>query len=394
MKHATNSELRSFLEQDLPPARLLEFDDHFAACPQCRAALEREDGAGGKVAALQDAFAAAEPHLEYEQLRRMADGEPVSPEVGRHSASCAACASELEELRQFSAQLAATPRFSVVRIGTPAAPKHISFWRLHPVWSGLAAAVLLATVAGFYGRMAQHLPPVEPIVASLRDGAIQLSLDKSGRLHGDEDLAQEERDDLKAALQTGRLVAHLPNLGSRRPETMLGAPMAAASFNVLSPLDQVVTKDRPSFVWEAMHGATGYRVRVYGAGYRKIVESPLLDGTQWQSAISLPRGESYTWTVTAESRHGEVRQPALPQPEAAFKIMAADAAAALNAAAQSHANDPLLLAVLYARAGAIDDARAQINLLAAQNPDNPRVAQLRASLAQGAPSPIKTNAAQ
>jgi hypothetical protein len=48
---------------------------------------------------------------------------------------------------------------------------------------------------------------------------------------------------------------------------------------------------------------------------------------------------------------------------------------------------------LYARAGAVDEARAQIDTLAAENPDSKLVRQLRASLPQE-PSPIRKNDAQ
>ncbi len=90
---------------------------------------------------------------------------------------------------------------------------------------------------------------------------------------------------------------------------------------------------------------------------------------------------------------GTVVEPAPPQPEAAFKVLEADAAAELQQAVASHPHDALLLAVLYSRAGAVDEARAQIDALAAENPNSKLVAQLRESLLQ-LPSPIRTNDAQ
>ena len=73
--------------------------------------------------------------------------------------------------------------------------------------------------------------------------------------------------------------------------------------------------------------------------------------------------------------------------------MAAAAAAELETA-RRHAVGHLLLAVLYARAGALEEARAQVDLLADQNPGSSLAAKLKASLNQAVPSPIKTNAAQ
>ena len=141
---------------------------------------------------------------------------------------------------------------------------------------------------------------------SLRDGNLKLSLDKSGQLHGADGLPEKERDALQAALTTGRLEADLPsNLAASKAETMLGDSAAAPLFKVTSPVDRVVSDDRPTFTWESMmRGASGYRVRVYAGGYRKVAESPVLHELSWQSPVALARGENYTWTVTASSSAG------------------------------------------------------------------------------------------
>jgi len=49
---------------------------------------------------------------------------------------------------------------------------------------------------------------------------------------------------------------------------------------------------------------------------------------------------------------------------------------------------------LYAKAGAVDEARTELDLLEKENPNSPIVAQLKASLDQATPSPIRTKAAQ
>jgi predicted Zn-dependent protease len=74
--------------------------------------------------------------------------------------------------------------------------------------------------------------------------------------------------------------------------------------------------------------------------------------------------------------------------------MASGPAADIESARRGPANGHLLLAVLYAKAGAVDEARAELDLLAAENPNSPVVKELRASLDQATPSPIKTKAAQ
>jgi hypothetical protein len=392
MEHISNPELRAFFDRQLPPDRLLEVDDHLAVCLACRAALEREARVGPAVAGLQVDFAATEPHLEYEQLLGLAEGRKVPAEVEHHAKLCSSCAHEVEELRKFVAETDKVSR--VFRVVDPVVPRaRIARWLPNLIWSGLAAAILLG--AGLYWLGSHHAPPGGTTVASLRDGDHELSLDKSGKLHGAEGLEPGQQEAMQTAMASGRLAVNEPsNFTTPQQETLLGAPVAAASFKVISPVGQVVIDDRPTFTWEPMPTANGYRVRVYAAGYRKIAESPLVPGTAWQATTSLPRGNSFTWTVTAESPKGEVRAPAPPQPEAAFQVIDTDTAAALVGAANSHRADHLLLAILYARAGVTNEARAQLDQLAVQNPGSKLVDQLKSSLNQAAPSPIRTNAAQ
>jgi hypothetical protein len=257
------------------------------------------------------------------------------------------------------------------------------------------AAIAAGLVLAFVSYHSTNKPVQQASGAELRDGNLNLSLDKTGQLHGADGLPAKERDSLQAALVTGRLEANLPSdLAASKAETMLGDTTAAPLFKVTSPVDRVVSDDRPTFTWESMPGANGYHVRVYAGGYRKVAESPLLHGLSWQSPVALARGENYTWTVTASTATGEVRTPAPPQPEAVFQVMASRPATDIETALRGPANDHLLLAVLYAKAGAVDEARAELDRLAAENPNSPIVAQLKASLDQVTPSPIKTKAAQ
>jgi thioredoxin-like negative regulator of GroEL len=66
----------------------------------------------------------------------------------------------------------------------------------------------------------------------------------------------------------------------------------------------------------------------------------------------------------------------------------------IESALRGQTNGHLLLAELYAKAGAVDEARAELDLLAAENPNDATVKELKASLDQATPSPIKTKPAQ
>ena len=98
-KHLSNPELQAFLTRELPSAQMLDANDHLAECAECRSALEKQAGAGKAVQQLESAFARREPHLEYEQVKLLAEGKSVSPEAAQHAAACDACAREVAELR-------------------------------------------------------------------------------------------------------------------------------------------------------------------------------------------------------------------------------------------------------------------------------------------------------
>jgi len=315
----------------------------------------------------------AEKFAEHYVLGTLSDG--LADQFEEHFFQCDVCQAHVQALQMAREEW----------IAHPPARKRLIPWPLHPVWSIAAAASLLVAVSLLYWRALPHTSPASQPVARLRDGTMNLALNSKGQLSGTGDLAENDRNALRTAMLTGRLDSGLAaGLAAPVRETMLGKPDAAPPFKVLSPAGSVLLTDRPTFSWEALAGALGYRVAVYGAGYRKVAESPLLHQTTWQSAVALPRGAAYTWTVTSQGPQGMVRVPSPPQPEAAFTIMAAEPAAALQSAAREHAGDPLLLAVLYARAGAVDDAHAQLERLAAQNPGSKLVADLEASLTQAA----------
>lgn len=300
-----------------------------------------------------------------------------------HYFDCPACLAQVEALQAVAQQLGSQPQ-QRRRAPIP--------W---PVRIAVPAAIAAGLVLAFIGYHPQHNLVQQASVADLHDGNLTLSLDKAGQLHGADGLPQKEHDALQAALATGRLETSLPlELAASKAETLLGDSTAAPPFKVISPMDRVVSDDRPTFAWESMAGSSGYRVRVYAEGYRKIAESPVLHELSWRCPVALTRGENYTWTVTASSATGEVRVPAPPQPEAVFQVMASGPATDIESALRGPANGHLLLAVLYAKAGALDEARTELNLLEKENPNSPIVGQLKASLDQATPSPIKTKAAQ
>ena len=80
---------------------------------------------------------------------------------------------------------------------------------------------------------------------------------------------------------------------------------------------------------------------------------------------SLPRGQILNWQVTARTKAGARPRPAPPAPEARFLVLAADVVARIEKIRGEHPGNPLLIAALYANAGALDEA---VSMLRAADP--------------------------
>jgi hypothetical protein len=92
----------------------------------------------------------------------------------------------------------------------------------------------------------------------------------------------------------------------------------------------------------------------------------------------LPRGRVLNWQVTATVNGSAVRAPQPPAPEARFEVVPADTAAAIDGARAEHPGNHLLLAVLLAKAGALDEVSTELDALSVA--DAATAAALRDSL--------------
>jgi len=126
--------------------------------------------------------------------------------------------------------------------------------------------------------------------------------------------------------------------------------------------------DRPTFRWSPLEGATGYFVEVYDDKLRQIIISPQLTDTSWTAPRSLKRGEIYSWQVTAIKGGEEFISPRSPAPPATFRILDATLANELVQARRAYASSHLTLALLYTKAGLLDDAERELRKLQKDNP--------------------------
>ena len=267
--HLTDSELRDIRTGVLPPDDLLRVDDHLSHCDQCRMRAVALTDATRCIDAFRMRLNAPTTHLSDEQLQLLVQGR-VSPSATdaahRHVKECPICASQVEDLRSWVA---------------PAGRA-----RTNVRWLAIAAAVVGALVPTllWQSRVGRQMP--------------------STSLSGLEVLAPPEQARIRAGLNSGTasLPDYMADLNSSR-EVLMGSPAKRGdTFDLIAPVGMGTVSDRPQFEWETLAGASAYAVTVFDERSNVVARSPLLAQTKWNPLDQLPRGRTYVWQVTAQSR--------------------------------------------------------------------------------------------
>jgi hypothetical protein len=340
--HLTAEQFARYQARTLEPAELLAVDRHLAACAECRSAIYREIGAQAHLEGLRTRFS---EHLTYEQVAACAQcsGDAAAE---AHLKECPLCRDEVEDLRVFARQKA-----PVVITRKRAA------WVI-PAW--IAAAAAIVVLAGSIlrtNRPAAGPAPPPPLAQ------------RQPTKPAEAELTAEQRDAVAAAISTHRFerAPVLDRLISRRG-VLLGGADESKAFDLSAPIGTSVTSDRPTFRWQALPGATGYVVSVFDETFRRVAESPAIGAAEWQPSSPLSRGRIYIWQVTATVAGDAVRSPVPPAPEARFQVAGPEVAVSIEEARRSHPGNHLLLAVLLARNGALDETAMELDELAATDP--------------------------
>jgi hypothetical protein len=361
--HLSDTELDAFVQRTSPAPILIQLDRHLAGCPQCRGRVQQRAGLDAAVSWLRTDLAAVLPqdHLSEEAIQAAAMSEP-SPEAGEHLRNCPACRAETDDLRQFIAAQRPSRR-----------P------RLSRLWVAAAAVLVVASAATIW-KIDQSRGQLE-LIASVHDSGGVLGIDRAGVLHGPVSLPADFTGLVARAMTTGRFDSAAV-VGVRKQEFLLGGSTKQTQFVLRYPIGETVATAQPEFSWTALPGATGYRVNIYDKNFRKIASSPNLNSTAWIGAQPLAPGQVYSWTVTARVGARDIREPEPPAPEAKFAVLAQARMDRLREAERQYPAAHLLLAALYAEAGAFSDARRHLAALQQANPDSDLVRRLSVSLPQ------------
>jgi hypothetical protein len=412
-EHVTDQQIDSYIRQRLPPAELLSLTDHLAECEACRGRIERALGGDLTFDALRSAtlFELDDTaHPLPESMAAYVDGILSGEELQSlrdHLTQCDPCSMTAEDLRSFRDNVVFDRRYRPL---TEERPERAWWWRWSPAF---AIVIVLLVGAGWLVWRGEETPevvranpeyrrlPAGPDrgrqdaggtpVAELFDGGGRITVDSQGRLSGVDQLPAAYQQMLKDALMSRRLEPSPLLSGLNRPgSALMSGSDPQSSFAVVEPVGTVSESDRPTFRWSALGDGATYSVEVYDEAFEAIAGSPRLSGREWTPQKPLERGRMYSWQVRAVKDGRELLAPRPPAPQAKFRILDSASARELDEARRAYPSSHLLLALLSARAGLLEESAKELRLLQEQNPDS---AVIRGLLDQ-LPSPTSTKPAQ
>jgi hypothetical protein len=364
--HPTGEVLDSYRRNDLRGPELLRIDDHIAQCAVCRSRIAISPSSAA--AAWDTSFSA--DHLTYDELEAFVDGTlERDPRAGvvAHTASCRECADALDDLRLFRGRKRFGTLGAVAAAAIVVIVSGILLWRPQDDDSPI---VVTNTVTNTIVRPA---PPPAP-VRVIRDAGSAFLLEADGGVRGLSPVDAETLRQLRAGIVSSAAI--FADIGRGR-DVLRGDDLPSNHLRVETPRG-VVVDDRPEFRWSDPQPGATYRVSVVDGSYRVVARSNELTSQTWRPATPLARDLTYEWQVKRRMGDSITSAPAPPAPSARFRIVSKSGAAEIRKA--QLANSHLLLALAYARAGMLHEAKAAVDALRALNPESPVVRELQSTL--------------
>lgn len=400
MEHLSQKQIEDYSQNRVGGAELLALSDHLGECEACRARVEAAlDVDALFFAVREEAFALdgnAGAHLTSEQTAEYVDKNLAGDElqfVTDHLSGCEQCAFTVDDLRAFRNQIAPSldreygPASVAPVVRESWRQRFVSLFRVSPV-PAFGAATLAILLLSFIGwavwRMQKEekqevvvvapTPAAEPfvapsvqvqpepaqVVAQLNDGAVPPAYQEL----------------VRKALTSQRIERSSQLQGLTRPPSSLMGANEKREFSVLAPAGVVLMSDRPTFRWSKLEGATGYLVEVYDEQFKRVMASPELTTLSWSAMQSLSRGQVYSWQVKAVKDGQEVTVPRPPAPQAKFRVIDQGSFNEISRAKRAYGSSHLTLALLYAKAGLLNEAEQELRVLQKANPQSEIVRKL------------------
>jgi hypothetical protein len=416
--HLTDSELDLYRKRGMAPERLLGANSHLLSCDECYERYGAEDKVEAAFAILRDLQSGNDSeseHLSFEQLADYVDDkvdEKSSADICLHLRACAECETRRQEFAMLKPLVEARAARQVEE--RPSLRERFMAF-LQPrlalqLTSLLLIAALLLWAVSLQRRInglerevselekanqvlaqnpdhlkepsapqnnlpgnGQPAPPGErevtpAIVLALTDGSGRITLDERGNLTGLSQLSPAYESSVKKALTGAPLQLPPMPSGAGQADVFMGSA-EEESFALLSPVGKVVQSARPTFRWKALKGAASYQVFLKDST-GKIMESGELTASEWTVEAPLKRGMLYTWQVVALKNGREVVSPPPSHAAVQVKILEQAEVEELAQLRRSHPNSHLLLGILYARIGLLDEAAREFTILLRNNPQS------------------------
>ena len=341
-EHLTSDQVTDWRSGVTGAEDLLRLDDHLAECAKCRALVAGDLKSG--VQALQAEF--SQVHLTETELDDYAARRPISVDSMQHLDLCSECRADADDLGQF-----ASGHFALDQPAeTPVSPRPNALRWLYPI-----AAMLALTAIGVTAWLADRKHTATPSRVPVEVAS---------------NIPPQFETEVKAALSSGTL--HIPAgilglAGGSIQFRSADKPATASSFHILSPIATGVLEATPLFRWTPVDGAS-YSISVYDDQFRLVASAASLKVAEWSPEKPLTRDATYRWEVRSIKGPHTDHSPGPTDPEARFTVLSAEAAKKLTEAVAAMPNEPVALGILFANAGALDDARRAFST-AATTPD-------------------------
>jgi hypothetical protein len=438
-EHLTPTQIEGYCRHKLSAIELLSVSNHLNVCEAC--SLQVEGVLGGdaaffrlrsEVIAEMVSLPGERGHLTFEETAGYVDETIAGEElqiVKDHLTDCEQCEMAVSDLRAFREQI--IPGLNREYRPSPVVAEPLgrrvvaylsSLWPRSPLpvfASALAALLLILTgwllwraLAGKEAEIVETppsspTPGVTPVVTPgpmrrdkpaimlvrLNDGGGQVTLDQKGNLSGIDNLPPTYRQMIKGALtdqqlKRSQLLAEFidPLASFSHPRKfqkglqIRGRADQDREFSTINPVRTVILSDRPVFRWSRLDGASSYVVEVYDNKFTMVTASTQLIDNSWTVPESLPRGKIYIWQVKAIKDGQGVISPRPDEAMAKFRILDQARANELEQARSTYPRSHLVLGVLYARDGLLEEAELELRALQKANPGSAIVRRLLANV--------------
>ena len=415
-QHLSEQDIRRYCNRQLSPDEILSLDDHLAHCRSCQVAIGDDSAAAlaQMTTALETETDLEENHLPYKQMADYVDDDLTDVDreiVNSHMAFCSDCKAEVQDLLAMEARLAALPGTEYFP------PRPSSLWaRLATLWqlpsiripveaaAALVLVIVIVWLAVLYSRRQSQEartksspqdqavtsnsgtpppergaknPPSQPqdqlgaqLVVELVDGNGRVALDSNDKLSGLESAPLQIQNEVRSALKSEHVNAP-PFVASLKGESGRLMGGNRADYGLRNPVATAVESATPTFRWNAVEGAESYTVTIYDAGAGKVLTSGPISKSAWKAGSALERGRTYSWQVRAVKDGREVLMPPPAASDAKFRIIEQNKLHEIQLARKSHAKSYLVLGVVYAEAGMLDESEREFQKLLDVNPKSP-----------------------